>query len=197
MSTSNPFTGRFRWKTGLGAVALFVAAGLSLAAASQDKETLSSAAVKELAKALQAANLDSIAAPDPNDPGTWVAALYFPGTQLLVVSAKYAAPTLLTEKMAAKNYRDIYIDLNSASVAGTKVFIIDQSCDGLAARPDGERVADSFEHGAKSYTFDGDWKKAKLSEDDYMKAFSDADQKYARILSLLTAQVKSSGTLIH
>ena len=71
--------------------------------------------------------------------------MYFPGGQLLVVSAKYAAPALLTQKMAAKNYRDIYSDLNSASVAGTKVFIIDQSCDGLVAKPDGDQVADTFE----------------------------------------------------
>jgi hypothetical protein len=194
MSRSNPFAGRVRAGVRAGIVALFLAGALSLGAASQEKETLSSAAVKELAKALQAANLDAIAAPDPNDPGTWVAALYFPGTQLLVVSAKYAAPTLLTEKMAAKNYRDIYIDLNSASVAGTKVFIIDQSCDGLIPKPDDQQVADSFEHGAKAYAFDGDWKKAKMSEDGYMKAFSDADERYARILALLTAQAKSSGT---
>jgi hypothetical protein len=163
-------------------------------AAPQEKETLSSVAAKELAKTLDAAKLEAIAAPDPNEPGTWVAALYFPGAQLLVVSAKYAAPPLLVDKMASKNYRDIYIDLNSASVAGTKVFIIDQSCNGLMAKPNGDAAADSFEHGNKSYAFDGDWKKAKMSEDVYMKAFSDADQRYARILNLLTAQAKTSGS---
>jgi hypothetical protein len=169
-------------------------AGFPVFGEMQDKETQSSAAVRELAKVLDAAKLDAIAAPDPSEPGTWVAALYFQGAQLLVVSAKYAAPPLLVEKMAAKNYRDIYIDLNSASVAGTKVFIIDQSCNGLIAKPDGDQVADSYEHGAKSYAFDGDWKKAKLSEDAYMKAFSDADERYARILNLLIAQAKTSGS---
>ena len=169
-------------------------AGFPLFAETQDKETQSSTAVKELARVLDAAKLDAIAAPDPSEPGTWVAALYFQGAQLLVVSAKYAAPPLLVEKMAAKNYRDIYIDLNSASVAGTKVFIIDQSCNGLIAKPNGDQVADSYEHGAKAYAFDGDWKKAKLSEDAYMKAFSDADERYARILNLLIAQAKTSGS---
>ena len=169
-------------------------AGVSVFAEAQDKETLSSAAVKELAKVLDAAKLEAIAAPDPGEPGTWVAALYFPGAQLLVVSAKYAAPPLLVDKMAAKNYRDIYIDLNSASVAGTKVFIIDQSCNGLVAKPNGDQVADSYEHGSKSYAFDGDWKKAKMTEDVYMKAFSDADQRYARIINLLIAQAKTSGS---
>jgi hypothetical protein len=150
----------------------------------------SAQAAKELAAALDAAKLDSIAAPDPSEPGTFVAALYFPGAQLLVVSAKYAAPTLLMDKMKTKDYRDIYIDLNSASIAGTKVFIIDQSCDGLVAKPDGDQVADSYENGAKQVSFDGDWRKAKLSEDDYMKSFSEADERYARILNLLTAQAK-------
>ena len=181
-----------RTSTSILLFSLLLAGGLF--AEAQEKETLSSAAVKELAKALDAAKLEAIAAPDPSEPGTWVAALYFPGAQLLVVSAKYAAPPLLVDKMAAKNYRDIYIDLNSASVAGTKVFIIDQSCNGLIAKPNGDQVADSYEHGTKSYAFDGDWKKAKLTEDGYMKAFSDADQRYARILNLLTAQAKTSGS---
>ena len=88
--------------------------------------------------------------------------------------------------------RQVYIDLNSASVAGSKVFVIDQSCDGLIAKPDGDQVADSFEHGSKHVAFDGDWKKAKISEDEYMKSFADADERYAKILTLLTAQVKGT-----
>ncbi|MGH6913676.1 MAG: hypothetical protein ACREH3_08215 [Geminicoccales bacterium] len=154
----------------------------------------SAVAVKELAAALESAKLDSIAAVDPSNPETFVAALYFPGAQLLVVSAKYAAPPLLLDKITQKNYRDIYIDLNSASVAGSKVFIIDQSCDGLIARPDGDQVADTFEHGSKQLAFDGDWKKAKISEEAYMKAFSEADARYAEILALLTAQARASGS---
>src|SRR5262245_18229028 len=52
----------------------------------------SAAAAKELAAALDAAKLDAIAAVDPADPTVYCAALYFPGSQILVVSAKYAAP---------------------------------------------------------------------------------------------------------
>ena len=157
------------------------------------QEARSVAAVKELAKALDAAKLDSIAAVDPSDPSMFVAALYFPGSQLLVVSAKYAAPPLLMDKMTAKNYRDIYIDLNSASVAGSKVFIIDQLCDGLMSKLQGDNsAADTYEHGAKQFSFDGDWRKAKISEQEYMKAFSEADERYVKLLALLTAQAKSS-----
>lgn len=171
-------------------VAAAVAALFALPTPLYGQQARSPAAAKELAAALEASKLDAIAAADPADPGTFVAALYFPGAQLLVVSAKYAAPSLLVEKMNSKNYRDVYIDLNSASVAGSKVFIIDQSCDGLVAKPDGDQAADTFENGDSQLSFDGDWKKAKLSEDAYMKAFADADDRYAKILGLLASQAK-------
>src|SRR5262245_8428069 len=150
----------------------------------------SAAVAKELAQALDAAKLDALAAPDPSDPSTFVAALYFQGSQLLVVSAKYAAPPLLVEKIKSKNYRDVYIDLSSASVAGSKVFIIDMNCDGLASKPDGDAAPDSWEAGKQNVSFDGEWRKAKLSEEEYMKAFSQADEQYAKIIALLTAQAK-------
>jgi len=183
-----------RWVAGAAAAAaIFAAAGLSPAGFQESK---SSAAVKELAHALDAAKLEAIAAPDPSEPGTYVAALYFPGSQILVVSAKYAAPPLLNEKLASKNYRDIYIDLNSASVAGTKIFVMDQNVNGLIAKPDDNQGTDTWEQGKTQLTFDGQWKKAKMSEDEYMKAFSAADDRYAKILSLLTAQAKQAkGTL--
>lgn len=186
-------TSKFRFPDCPGAtpfVAVAVALLFALLAPVRAQEGKSAPAARELAAAMDAAKLDSIAAADPSDPETFVAALYFPGAQLLVVSAKYAAPPLLVEKMNGKNYRDIYIDLNSASVAGSKVFIIDQRCDGLVARPDGDQVADTYENGSSQLLFDGEWRRAKLSEDEYMKAFSEADARYARILSLLTAQAK-------
>src|SRR3954469_11223778 len=96
-----------------------------------DQSSRSVSAAKELTQALEAAKLDSIAAVDPADPTMFSAALYISGSQLLVVSAKYAAPPLLAAKIKTKEYRDVYVDLSSASVAGTKVFIIDQNCDGL------------------------------------------------------------------
>jgi len=150
----------------------------------------SAAAVKALTEALEAAKLESIAAADPADPGTFVAALYISGLQLLVVSGKYAAPSLLVAKMKNKEYRDIYIDLSSASVAGSKVFVIDMNLDGLMAKPGENGASDSWEAGPRQVSFDGDWKKAKMSEAEYMKALSDADERYTKILLLLTAQAK-------
>ena len=163
---------------------------LSLNSVSARQSTKSAPAVKELTQALDAAKLDSIAAADPSDPSVFVAALYIQGSQLLVVSAKYAAPPLLTAKIKTKEFRDIYMDLSAASVAGSKVFIIDQNCDGLASKPDGDAAPDSWEAGPQQLTFDGEWRKAKLTEEAYGKAFSDADERYTKIVALLTAQVK-------
>ena len=116
-------------------------------------------AAKQLTQALDAAKLDAIAAADPSDPGAFVAALYMQGSQLLVVSAKYAAPSLLTAKIKTKEYRDIYMDLSAASVAGSKLFIIDSDCNGLAAKPEGDDAADSWEVGTQQVIFNGDWEK--------------------------------------
>jgi hypothetical protein len=154
------------------------------------QDNRSSTAAKQLTQALDAAKLDAIAAADPLDPSTYVAALYIQGSQLLVVSAKYAAPPLLAAKIKTKEFRDVYIDLSAASIAGSKVFIIDQNCDGLASKPGGDAAPDSWEFGTQQVTFDGEWRKAKLTEEAYGKVFSSADERYTKILALLTAQVK-------
>ena len=164
---------------------------LSLNGASAARQEAKSApAVKQLTQALDAAKLDAIAAADPSEAGRFVAALYIQGSQLLVVSAKYAAPTLLTAKLKTKEFRDIYMDLSSASVAGSKIFIIDQNCDGLAPKPESDAAPDSWESGTQQVTFDGDWKKAKLSEETYGKSFAEADERYTKIVALLMAQSK-------
>jgi hypothetical protein len=173
----------------LPALAVAVLAGVPTAGA---QATKSPAAARELTTALDAAKLEAIAAPDPEDPSRYAAALYFAGSQLLVVSAQYAAPSLLKTKLDAKNYRDIYIDLNSASVSGTKVFIIDTNANGLQAKAD-DGAVDTYEDGTRQLTFDGDWGAAKMKEDDYMKAFAASDTRYARILSILATQARGAG----
>lgn len=173
-------------------LALCLLSAIASPAAAQSSK--SAAAAKELGDTLDRLKLDSIAAADPTDPNTFVAALYFQGAQLLVVSAKYSAPVLLVAKVKNKEYRDTYIDLNAASVAGSKIFIMDQGANGLVARPANDQPADTWEQGNKTTAFDGDWKKANVSEEEYGKTFSSADERYARMLSLLNEQAKQSGS---
>ena len=165
---------------------------LSLSTAASAQESKSAPLAKQLAAALDAAKLDSIAAKDPSAPDIFFAALYFPGVQLLVVSGKYSVPQLLTERLAKKEYRDTYLDLNGASVPATKLFLEDPGADGVKARREENQPFDSYEADGKRLMFDGDWKKQKLSEQDYMKAFSAADERYTQILTALIAQLKKT-----
>lgn len=163
-------------------------------AGAREAPSRSAAAAKQLAQALDQVKLDSIAVADPAAKDQFVAALYFPGAQLLVVSARYSVPTLLIDKLAKKEYRDIYIDLNAASVAGTKIFVMDQGADGLAADAGDSQAPDSWEQANTSTVFDGDWKKAKMTEEEYTKAFTAADERYTRMLTLLAEEARKGGS---
>ncbi len=158
---------------------------LSFAGPAMAQESKSAALVKQLTAALDAAKLDSVAAKDPATPDMFYAALYFPNSELLVVAARYAAPQLLAERLRKKEYRDTYIDLSSASVQGSKVFVQDAAADGLSVKG-----FDVYEEAGKTMAFDGEWKKQKLSEQEYQKAFSAADERYSQILMALLRQLK-------
>ena len=151
------------------------------------QESKSAPAATELAKLLDGAKLDSVAAKLGSDH--FVAALYFPGSQLLVVKARYSAYERMDDQIARKNYRDVYIDLNSASIPQSKVFVSDGGADGLFSQRRPNQL-DSADVGGKSYSFDGDWKKAKISEQDYIKAFQSSDAEYSAMLQALIAVLK-------
>jgi hypothetical protein len=143
---------------------------------------------------LDAKKIQSIAAADLQNPGTFVAALYVPGAQLLVVSAQYTAPAMLTDLLARKDYRGVYVELVSASVQSSRLMVLDANANGLLARPPGGQAPDSVERAGAQATFDGGWKKAKMTEADYMKSFADADAAYARMLQMLIAQLKNGSS---
>lgn len=168
-------------------VSAFVLLLVPALAAAQDSKSASVAG--ELVKLLDEMKLDSIAAKIEGDQ--YVGALYFPGSQLLVVKARYSVPERMDEQLAMKNYRDVYIDLNSASVPASKILISDLGANGLYARRR-ENQFDTVDIGGRSYTFDGDWDKAKLSEQEYVKAFQASEMEYVTMLEALVAQLKKT-----
>jgi hypothetical protein len=161
---------------------------LSGNALAQDSD--SAKVAKQLAAALDAAKADAIAAKDPTRPGTYVAALYFSGTQLLVISAQYSAPTLLDQKLAKKEYRDIYLDLYGAPMTGTKVFIEDFGADGFKIKPESDAAPDSYEASGRRTAFDGKWDEQKLTESAYQQTFTTAGEAYSKMLTALLDQLK-------
>ncbi|MSO84050.1 MAG: hypothetical protein EXQ53_12280 [Acidobacteria bacterium] len=152
------------------------------------QESRSAQLASELAKLLDAMKLDCIAAKIEGD--LYVGALYFPGSQILAVKARYIVPERMDPRLAAKEYRDVYIDLNSASVPASRILVADVGVNGLQARRRGNQPSDTVDIGGKSYVFDGDWRKAKISEQDYTTAFQASDAEYTRMLETLIAELK-------
>jgi len=171
-----------------------LAAGLCavFATGAAAQEPKSAAPAKELAQLLASKKLDSIAARMPEDRDEFVGALAMPG-QLMVVWAKTSAPAVVNEKLLNKEYKEVYIDLNSASIIESRHVVMDLGTDGLKVRPDQKAgPADSHDVAAKSMRFDGTWKDKKMSEADYMKSHAEADAAYAKAVQALIDELKKT-----
>ncbi len=171
---------------------LVVVACLTAPALVAAQESRSATLAGELVGLLDARQLDSVAARHAGEADRFVGALYFPGSQLLVITAEFTVPERLAILLGDRKYRDIYIDLNSASVPATKFFVSDLGADGLVARPRGGRPPDSVDIGNAARTFNGNWRDAGLSEQDYMALFEKTDAEYARLLESLIAQLRTA-----
>lgn len=144
----------------------------------------------ELVKLLDEHKLDSVAA--RQSPDHFVGALYFPGTQLLVVGAKYSAPDRLNYLIAQKQYKDVYLDLNSASEQTSKIFVSDLGANGLRFKRENNQPVDTVDLDGRSVSFDGNWGRAKISEADYTKTFQTTDDRYTEMLEALIAALKKT-----
>ena len=109
-----------------------------------------------------------------------------------MVSAKYSAPSLLVERIGQKEYRERLHRSEQrlgAGLEGLRRGSRRRRSEGQARR---QQPFDTYEAGGKRTAFDGDWKKQKLSEQDYMKAFAAADERYSQMLTALLAQMRPS-----
>src|SRR4029079_2419109 len=103
--------------------------------------------------------------------------------QLLVISARYASPTLLEARLSQKQYREVYLDLGGASIPSSSLLVHDMSADGLCDSRD--KSADILYEGSVTSLFDADWKSHNGTEHEYMKRLVDADERYSRMLEVL------------
>jgi len=112
-------------RTAVRRVVCFVAAGILIFSMARpalaQEESKSLPLVKELAALMDAAKIDAIAAKDPSSDDTYFAALYFPGSQLLAVSARYEVPVLLDESLTLP---PIDLTLNEGQKDSTSVLIL-------------------------------------------------------------------------
>ena len=174
------------WRT----CGILVLVGAVLGAAPPQHTVRSATLAQQLRAALLEHKLGAIAARDPERADRFIAALFFPESQLLVISASYPSPALLEQKLAQKNYREIYLDLGSTQFADTSLFFQDMNADGLCN--DRNQTADILYEGGVSTIFDGDWRKHGRSQQEYERRLSDVDQSYSRLLELLLMEVRAT-----
>lgn len=183
-------------------VVLAAAAAVMLSSAhagAQDATSKSAAPTKELVALLEG-RVDSgmafLAARLPDGPADYVGALYLPSVpQLLVVIAHFEPAVLMDERLAKRDYREAYTDLNSASKVGTRIFFEDLKCDGFLPRREGSDPFDMYtEANGRRVQFDGDADKQKMSSQEYAATFAKADDLYTKAVQALLVEAKKKGS---
>jgi hypothetical protein len=161
----------------------------------------SAAPVKELVSLLDTKKLTSYCVADPADATRFVALLHIPGTQLLVVSATYDHPTDIEYYIYQKDFMRAYQELNASILSKSKVFVEDLVEDGLKAMPAKNEAPDSMTVAGSRRAFDGDFadpkrrnQQNKITQDDYLKAYTEADETYSKLLATLIDGLKKAGT---
>jgi hypothetical protein len=169
----------------LSVLATVVIAGSPLVAA---QDTPSRTLALDLAKRLSGSEPKFVAAPVPDDPSRFVAALHLPGVQLLVISATYSSPALIRELLAKGDHQRVYVDLNAAGERAGRFFVEDLRADGLHAEPERDAPFDVTWRDAVVRTlYNGDWKGQKLTQAAYQERFKQDAAQYAHALELLVA----------
>ena len=159
------------------------ALGLAASAAAQRQTGTSAATVKELANLLESHKQTAIAAKDPQS-GAFVAALFYPGVQLLVVTGTPIAPSAVEAQLAAKNFQDVYAALQDGAAQTGRLFVQDLGADGL--NDGGDSIDVVYDQGQQTL-FDGNPRSHKLSAKAYHDAFTSADARANGLQMLLPA----------
>jgi hypothetical protein len=158
----------------------------SMAFAGTPRGSGSAARAADLVSLMQKKSLQAFATPLPGQPDQFAAAMAFPDVQLLVVTARYPTPALLTAQLASKQYNDVYSELQGGSVKDSRIFFQDLGADGLGSQGG---VDVMYERGVQML-FDGDWKRARLSKEAYETRLAAADQRYSDVLDALIGALK-------
>ncbi len=164
----------------------------SLGLQAQDAKSPANAAI--LVELMDQAKLESFTVKQSGETDRYVSVLYIPKSQLLVVSARYPSPPAMDATIARKDYRGAYADLNSSTMREGKLFVMDLEADGLHPTRQRDQPFDIiYDDGVTQTTFDGDWRKQKLSEDEYRARFTSADDRYTQMLASLIDGLKRAG----
>ncbi|MBA3639403.1 MAG: hypothetical protein H0W53_08975 [Acidobacteria bacterium] len=184
------FGGSMRRVTAPALVAFVLTLQAAAAPAAERANVRSPDLVKQLTEVMAERRLSAIAARDPEAPDRYVAAMLFPGVQLLLISARSDAPAYIDAEMSAQKYGNVYAALHQG-VTDSKLFVQDMGGDGLHGTAD--RNPDIvYERGVQRHLLDGDHKAVKMSSDAYTKHVEALDRRYARLLTLVLTAARSA-----
>src|ERR1700733_9804388 len=155
----------------------------------------STAAVKEVVDLLTAKHLTAFATHN-GDANKFVAALLVPGAELFVVGATYDRPGDLDYEIEHGDFTSTYEDLRSGVIAHDRVIVEDMGPNGIVPTPKKNEQFDTITIGTEKHTFDGNFAEPnhhdahKMAYDDYVKAYTDADDRYTQLLTALIGALK-------
>jgi hypothetical protein len=163
--------------------------GSAIAAAGVAGQTSSDAA-RQLTALLDSRSLTAVAVADPEQPGTFVAALYIPRSQLLVVQARHPSVAGLAHRLGNAQYRDVYLDLQATPTPEGKFFVHDSGADGIVGAPSGGSIDVLYEDGVRQTLFNGKAAEQNLTRAKYDAKVIAADERYSRLLTLLVSALR-------
>ena len=133
--------------------------------------------------------LESVAVREGESADRFAAVLRTSG-QLLLVSARYAAPAYIRRYLIQDDPKSAYVTLASSGEREHKLFIQDMDGDGLQLRAiKGGPFDIIYREVTDRTSFDGDWRQQKLSEAEYVDRFKAADRRYAELLALIVEEI--------
>lgn len=160
----------------------------------------SSVVVKDLIPLFDAKKIDTFGAKD-TVPDKFVAVMYVTGQRMFGVSAGYTRPGDIEYFLNHQDYKSVYESLRSSALATDRIIIDDAEANGLVPQPKRSQPDDDAVFGMDRKTFDGIFvepnKKAdpkKISFDDYLKNFTEADDAYTHILTVVTEALRKSAS---
>jgi hypothetical protein len=145
---------------------------------------------RQLVSIMAALRIDTIAAPDPAEPGRIVAAMSFPDVQLLVASARHKSFDHLSTLIAKRQFQPVYEAIQQGEPV-SRLFFHDMGCDGFSS---GEHVDIFYEGRTEKTLLDGNLAAQGLAEAGYAEKLKAAEEKYVHALTLLLDAAKQLGT---
>lgn len=178
---------RVKFMLSAAVVAFCLAGSTPAARTSNDPEPKSAVLAKQLVTAMAARHIEAMAAVDTADQNRVIAALAFPGVQLLVMSSEHKALDYLKLQIQKRQFRDVY-DALQHGVPASRLFFHDIGCDGFAP---GEYIDLFYEGASKRTMFDGNFMAQSLTELEYAEKRRIAEEKYVHSLTVLLEAIKA------